>query len=1306
MIFEAEPDQIEALDSRQLVQLMKLLLLAECRVAEIPLRAAHVPMHITISDGGEDGRVEWSEGATSTPFFARRFCIFQAKAQNLTDASIRNELLKKSVSEARPSANDKRGKKAKKAPARSKVLSEAIATVLKKRGSYTILSTAPIVGRKRDKLIKTAQSAIKVGGGTPSRIVIDVMDSNRIADWVNTHPSVALWLAKLSRRRSLAGFQTHEGWGKAHDIRVSPWVAGDDERFVSVNVSLESGSKAKPKDTVGTFEDAAAALLNQLEEDQQSVRIAGPSGYGKSRFAYEVFNRAGTLAGQVDTATMIYADYSIVGDEVAMLAMEIAESGSATTLVVDECPDALHTKLSGIAQRADSRLRLLTIDVETKIVNAEKTLTLKLEPASKETISKIAKGVDPSISDANLSLIYEFAHGFPQMAVLAAQKKGVGRGTIQSADQYVDRVIWGARTPNEAAKKALSVLSLFEWIGIAGRASGEATYIAEYLAGMTFDTFVEHVKSFKNRGVIVLRGDFAQVQPIPLAARLATTQLGLFPDGKLIAFFLGAPRNIQQAMLRRIRWLDTVPEIKAFACTLLEGAFGSFEALNTDFGAQVLDQLVHVEPDLAMLTIDRAFGSLAIPELRQVKDGRRHLVWALEKLAFRKDTFERAARLLRRLGAAEIESRISNNAAGQFKGLYTLYLSGTEAAPAPRLAVLDEGLESDDPTERALCVDALDEMLETGNYTRSGGADEIGSGEPLKDWQPKTYGEIRDFFRAALTRLTGLVLDNDPLAAKSKVILGRRLRAMFNQLEPKEVRALIEKITEHGGFWPEALQEVNEWLYFDGNKAPKEVRQQVRRYFDELLPTDPIELIVMYCQGWSSDFHDPDSSFDRDERKGADYDYPVRKSVELAEQIAVKSALVRLAIEALATSDAKSIFGFARRLAERVADPLGLFQDAVSHIERTNGQPNLRFFGGLIAGSDARDPQVARECIRVALRSAKLKPYAVDMIGSGKLQPDDLKLIVLLLQTGDVDPMDCATFSHGRRLEHLSVEEIDPLLDELMHHKAPGLWTALDIVYMYLYPNRPLDALLERRLRAILIAPELFECSRRHAMDGHQLQETVALLATRGKLRGPYAHSLTKKLLSLIHVENSDVFFKLDDPVRHSLNTLMKDFPKEVWSAIAPILLAAKSVARHRLEMLTRPGRDDNYGPGPLFAIPNDIYLAWVRQDASARAAEVARWLPVASRNEDGSLSWTPEIESFVSEFGTQPGVLAEIGRRMHPSAWWGSVVPFLEPWLPLLRQWQSHRLTHVRSWARHRLQSLEEYIVAERKRDEEGDIR
>ena len=95
MIFEVDPDQISLLDSVKLVQLMRRLMRAECQIVDIPLRTVTVPQQITVADGGEDGRVEWTGGSDDTDYFPARFCVFQSKAQNLTEASIKAEVFKK-----------------------------------------------------------------------------------------------------------------------------------------------------------------------------------------------------------------------------------------------------------------------------------------------------------------------------------------------------------------------------------------------------------------------------------------------------------------------------------------------------------------------------------------------------------------------------------------------------------------------------------------------------------------------------------------------------------------------------------------------------------------------------------------------------------------------------------------------------------------------------------------------------------------------------------------------------------------------------------------------------------------------------------------------------------------------------------------------------------------------------------------------------------------------------------------------------------------------------------------------------------
>jgi hypothetical protein len=619
----------------------------------------------------------------------------------------------------------------------------------------------------------------------------------------------------------------------------------------------------------------------------------------------------------------------------------------------------------------------------------------------------------------------------------------------------LDKVIWGSRSHDNDAQRALEILSLFEWIGVAGRVKDQAAYIARELAIMPEDTFIEHIQSFRSRGIILQRGDFVQVQPIPLAARLGIRRLNLLPDGKLGEFFVNAAKHLQMSLLGRLRWLDTSPVAKSFASQLLSpSSLGNVSALSTEFGSECIDRLVHVDPDAVMHTIDRVFGKLSAAELEATSGGRRHLVWALQKLAFRRETFVRAATLLRRLGAAETEDRISNNASGQFKGLYQLYLSGTEARPEDRLRVLDEGLQSNIAEERTLCVDALGHMLDSGHFSRTGGAEEIGTGERLQDWSPKTYGEIWAFYRAAMDRLVDIATNNDPQASRAQNYLSSHVRGLISQVPFEHVKAMIERVGAHYGFWLEAIQGLNGWLFFDRRKAPKDVANAVRTLFDQLMPTDPVTLVELYTHGWQMDFHNPDVDYDREEKGGHDWEYSIKKSIELADVIANDPALIDKILDVLVSSDAKSVFGFARRLAELSTEPVKLFVTALAKAETSSSSPNRQFFVGLIAGTDQRDPEQARKCIQTALRSPKLKADAISMIGSGKLQPGDLRLVVSLLKSGDVQPSQCSVLSYGRGLDHLQDIEIMPLLDELERHGAEGLWTILDIISMYVHGGK------------------------------------------------------------------------------------------------------------------------------------------------------------------------------------------------------------------------------------------------------------
>jgi hypothetical protein len=270
MIFEVDAEQISQLDSVALAQLMMRLLLAECQLVDIPLRAAVVPLQITVPDGGEDGRVEWSGGIETTNYLPSRFSIFQSKAQNLTEGTIKTEILTK--------AKNKRSKSKPK-------LNDAVSEALSQHGSYVVFCSKPFTGQKIGKLRRTIEGVVQQTGADPLHFAkIDIYDANKIADWVNTHPAVALWLTNHARRRSVSGFQSLAGWKRSAYITGVLWVANESPRFVPADGVIPDGRGGDRQRNGWTFAQAAEAALRHLSNDQRIVRIVGPSGFGKSRF--------------------------------------------------------------------------------------------------------------------------------------------------------------------------------------------------------------------------------------------------------------------------------------------------------------------------------------------------------------------------------------------------------------------------------------------------------------------------------------------------------------------------------------------------------------------------------------------------------------------------------------------------------------------------------------------------------------------------------------------------------------------------------------------------------------------------------------------------------------------------------------------------------------------------------------------------------------------------------------------------------------------------------------------------------------
>lgn len=1293
-LFTVSAEQIERLDAGGLVDLMRRLLYAEARATGLPLSGIHVPAQITVPDGGEDGRMVWEGGAERTPYLPRRHTALQAKATTVTAASLRAETQV-------PTAKDRR-----KAKTQSPILRPVLAEAIAAAGAYIVVTTKSLNPKQKAPLLRALRDGILATGHDPAALALDIYDANKLAAWATHHQAVALALNEKLGGHSLSGFKSLDLWGRHPDIHAVPWSDDDQPRFVLAPPILPPTERKDRSRNAWTFVQARRSILDHIAEPGRAVRVHGASGLGKSRLAHALFKRQ-LLADAIQAAAVIYADYTVVADAAVQLAHRFADTGADVVLIVDECPDRVHQRLMEAVGQQGSLLRLISIDVENRQVASATVLTVEVEAAGGSLIETLIGAVDAKLDAAVKSYIRDVAQGYPRMAVHGVRAAREGSNPIRSAAELIDRIVWGRRSPDAEAMRALEVASLFDALRIKGEAPTDLAAIAAPLAEMSEPRMREHLLSFAERGIVTEKGRYIQVQPIPLAAHLGRRRIAALGAAGVAAFFADAPEHLRSRLLDRLKWLDTAEEAQAFAVDLLTAdGIGTFAALNTEFGSRCFDRLAHVVPDVAMDTLDRAFGPCSKDDLKRFEDGRRHIVWALARLVFRRQTFERAARLLLRLATAETELHIGNSATGEFKRLFQLHLSGTEAAPAERLIVLDEGLASNDPVTHGIAIDAAGIMLDTGHFSRSGGAEVIGSQAPLQDWRPATWNDVWDFHMAGLERLAAFAVGPTPQATVAQGLIGTHLHGLLSAVPFDRLEPTCKTIASHVGVWPQAIHSVSNWLFLDRRKLNNaNLSSKVRALYDTLMPTDVVDQAILFAGGSTTDIHDPDQEYDDRPNARNDLYYADRTVQRLGEEVARGNpSQLQRCLTAGMTMTLRSGFGLGKALAQALPDPQSAFQYMIECADRHGSLPDDRFMRGFLHGLDARDSALARAAVDGALASPVVGRNATALMMGLVLEASDVPRLVTLLHQGRIQPDWCAQLSYGRGFDRISHDELAPFLDALIDSGPAGAWSALQIISLVLHEQQALPPVLAERIRRILFLDGLFAASSRQTRDAHLINSELGRLAAHGGVDGPFVQSFVRRLLSIPALDHRQRF-DFERYAYEMLTCLIAKAPEAVWSEIAPKLDGTAGIEHWKLERLFAPDRDDRSGPGVLVQLPARLYLDWARQSPDARAPTVAEWLPLTVKNENGQRTWHPSLEAFIDEFASINGVLPTIGSRMRPGGWSGSLVPYLEPWLPLVDQWRIHRNDHVRRWAQAAHKGLLDQIAAEHQGDAERDV-
>lgn len=112
--------------------------------------------------------------------------------------------------------------------------------------------------------------------------------------------------------------------------------------------------------------------------------------------------------------------------------------------------------------------------------------------------------------------------------------------------------------------------------------------------------------------------------------------------------------------------------------------FERSEVLDTESGSLFVETFAEISPDVVNELLYRFVKSRSSEQVKQIKEGRRNIVWTLAHLCFIPELFAKSAEAMLMLAAAENEE-VSNNATGNFISLFPVMLPATSVSLDKRL---------------------------------------------------------------------------------------------------------------------------------------------------------------------------------------------------------------------------------------------------------------------------------------------------------------------------------------------------------------------------------------------------------------------------------------------------------------------------------------------------------------------------------------------------------------------------------------------------------------------------------------------
>jgi len=1041
--------------------------------------------------------------------------------------------------------------------------------------------------------------------------------------------------------------------------------------------------------------------------NQNVIRLLGLSGLGKTRILLETFRpKESDTDSLVLSNRILYVNCNDYPNQINFVDIisKIKNEKDDAILIVDNCDISMHR----LIVRNLKDLSLISIDSNPEEdTSSEGTSYIIIGKNDlSDIVARIVDNNFQNIGEENIERIKEFSQGIPLMAVLLGERVADGEKYvgILGDKELLDKLL-GSKGKEDKHRTILKSCSIFNYFGFYDELASQTEFIAKStnitsLNGndnVKLNDFNETCNYFLRREIFEKRGRYIGMRPFPLAMSLAQEWLDPLTPQRLIAVIneiagLQEPdrTSLSKAFAEQMKYLGYNDKAVQIVDKIVgpNSPFDDAEVLNTELGSRLFRSFVEVNPIAVSQNFKRQFLNKSTADLLKIEEGRRNIVWTLEKLSFDKRTFYDSAKVLLKFAIAENETW-ANNATNQFLHLFNIHLSGTEADLAERWKIIEWLLNTD---QYEFAIRAMKIGLNFGRATRFGGAEQQGS-RRLIDNNP-TWSEVEEYWRNILNKLIEIIKSRIQYRDLAYKVISDSITTIFRAGMGELVLPVLKEISLlRNRDWDEGLKSLKFTRKYE-KTIPESQLSEVNNLIETLTKND-----------FSSRYLALSSTYHLENDIKYSSDKAIEAIVSMADEFVSNEVLWVEAFECFYKNNQIYSYYFGKRLAELFYEDKTKINDFVNYsFEFLSGLPqqerNFTVLGGFITNLST---EVKRDIYQKIFESSDFNSQLFYFISIDLTGKDYFYLLFQLIDNKVYDVNSFYSFIFSNALTHLSLEELTSFSNKLFTYGND----AYEVVFDLFADLANDDEILKKSLLPIFKECVLqlgFNRKFKHHLDGYKWTEVITFILSDDK-ETEFAKFINKSVIDSITWKNS---YHIDQYIQQVYESLLKNHFNSIWDDLSVALLSSEEnyVIFYGLKNILGShiggvGRS----VGVLFTGDISSIFIWCSANRPLAPSRLAELTPIFDNNNTDFEKWHPIALRLIDDYGNINEVLNNLGSNMGTYSWTGSLVPFLESKKQLFNQLTNHKIDLVRQWATSNINHLNKKIEIEKNRDAENFI-